>query len=79
MQTFLMEVIQRKFMLQDFCKNLKLYDRDDCNICFVSFKTITTPISRLDSGEDQRVDKSEFTDEKMKPIIEKVIYYENIQ
>ena len=52
---------------------------DKCNICFVRFKTITTPISRLDSGEDQRVDKSEFTDEKMKPIIEKVIYYENIQ
>ena len=37
-----------------------------------NFWTITTIHCRLDNGEDQRVDKSEFTDEKMKPIIEKV-------
>ena len=45
-----------------------------CSVLYCTVLYSNNDVVRLDTGEDQRVDKEEFTSDKMKETIEKVAY-----
>ena len=45
-----------------------------CSVLYCTVSYCDNDVVRLDTGEDQRVDKEEFTSDKMKETIEKVTY-----